>query len=157
MVDTGGAVWTNCSPEFLWRFVEWRPFYINAPVFGDYRTEAEIKKYSKLNNALHCVELHDSSFNHSLYHYQTVSTMLFFLIILLFHYFFSAWEPPSLTQVITNDIAGTVVALPLGCAKLVWFCHKLIFLCLMAALQGKLVAKIGMQYGKLIVIIDTRV
>jgi len=43
-----------------------------------------------------------------------------------------------------------VVDLPLGCAKLVYFCYKFIFKCMMAAQRRKAAVKIEMQYGKLI-------
>jgi len=41
--------------------------------------------------------------------------------------------------------ASTVLDLPVGCAKLVYFCYKFIFHCLVATLKGKAVVKIGMQ------------
>ena len=70
--------------------------------------------------------------------------------MLLFRYFFPAWELPSLTQIITNAVAfaSSVLDLLLACAKAAWFCYKFISLMPKAALKGKAVVKIGMQYGK---------
>jgi len=42
-------------------------------------------------------------------------------------------------------IASVVLDLPLGCAKLFFFCYKFIFQRPMAALKRKAVVKIGMQ------------
>jgi len=49
---------------------------------------------------------------------------------------------PAITKAIA--FASTVLDLPVGCAILVCFCYEFV-LCLMAALKGKAVVKIGMQ------------
>jgi len=45
----GGSL-GNCPPKRLWHPVEWRPFAINAPLFGAHGSRNRDKKYSKINN-----------------------------------------------------------------------------------------------------------
>jgi len=47
VADPGGAVWGNCPPKPLWRPLEWRPFAINAPLFGAHGSRNRFKNTLK--------------------------------------------------------------------------------------------------------------
>jgi len=71
------------APKHLRDPVEWRPFVINAPMLDAYRSRNRDLKYSytRVNNALHFVELQDLRAGLLPSHYyRVVSTMLFFRI-----------------------------------------------------------------------------
>ena len=55
----GGGVWGNCRPpNSCGAPLKWRPSDKNVPLFGAHRSRNEAKNtQSKLNNALHFVEL----------------------------------------------------------------------------------------------------
>jgi len=63
--------------------------------------ETEVKKYTKLSNALHFVELQDllelGGFLCSLY-YRIVSTVLCFVTMPLFHYIFATRNTQTYSQ-----------------------------------------------------------
>lgn len=74
-----GAVWGNFHPKRLWLIAVWHPFDINAPLLAPVEVETEIKKYSKLSNALPFLELHDLRARPLFsFYFRKVSTMLFF-------------------------------------------------------------------------------
>jgi len=57
-VDPGGSL-GQLPPKHLWRPLQWRPFSINAPLFGVHQSRNRDKKYFKINNVFRLVKRQD--------------------------------------------------------------------------------------------------
>ena len=94
--------------------------------------EAEIRHTSKPNKVLHFVKLRvlRAGLLPRIY-YRIILTMLFFRNIITAQLFLSRVRIVQVyLELVTANViafASTVLDLPLGCAKLVCFCYKLIF------------------------------
>jgi len=142
-----GRIWGNCPPKPLWRPLEWRPFAINAPLFGAHGSRNRFKNTLKINNVFRLVKrqglragLYPSPYRRAwrMLLFRNSSTVSFFCRV--------RTAQPSQTQ------SGSQFS---GCCCAVWkwsVFYKFILQCLMTALKGKGKAevKIGMQCGKLI-------
>jgi len=141
-------------PKRLWCPVQWRPFDINAPLFGAYRSRIRDQKCFKTKECF--TVLWTSGFTRWTFILLLLSNGA--KMLLLFRYFFPAWELPSLTLRLGNPKRGRFCFYSFRLAnvlcKIDLFLLQVYFLCLMAALKGKAVVKKIMQYRKLIT--DTR-
>jgi len=74
-----GGAFERAGRNFLAAWRSYSTVDINAPPLVPIEVETDLKKYSKINNALHFAGLRDLRAKISLcFYYRIVSTMLFF-------------------------------------------------------------------------------